>query len=359
MNTKKLFNKWSIVFLLILTVAFYDSFPANAATYYLRAEEFTQTMADGVIIPMWGYALDSDFEAHDGVLSVPGPRLTVPENDSVLIIRLENNLSHPTSIVIPGQFTALLPVRESNGRVSSFTQTTVPNNTSYTEYRWDNLKPGSYLYQSGTHPAVQVQMGLYGALTKDAGPMQVYPDVHYGHEFVLVFSEIDPLLHEAVANKTYGIDSPTVTMTSTVDYNPKYFLINGKSFPKTISTGLDPVPANKIILFRYLNAGLKTRVPYFYSSHVLQVAEDGNQLPFSRELLAIPLAAGKTVDAIVGPLPPGQYPIFDRRLALTNSDQPYGGMLTRFSVLSGQSSFPPLQIKKGDGRNTVLRNNYR
>ena len=30
------------------------------------------------------------------------------------------------------------------------------------------IAPGTYLYHSGTHPAVQVQMGLYGALTKNA-----------------------------------------------------------------------------------------------------------------------------------------------------------------------------------------------
>ena len=34
-------------------------------------------------------------------------------------------------------------------------------------YSWTNMKPGTYLYQSGTHPQVQVQMGLYGGVKKD------------------------------------------------------------------------------------------------------------------------------------------------------------------------------------------------
>ena len=32
-------------------------------------------------------------------------------------------------------------------------------------YTWTGVKEGTYLYHSGTHPQVQVQMGLYGALT--------------------------------------------------------------------------------------------------------------------------------------------------------------------------------------------------
>ena len=41
------------------------------------------------------------------------------------------------------------------------------------------MKPGTYLYQSGTHPQVQVQMGLYGGvkngLSPQPDPAQAYP----------------------------------------------------------------------------------------------------------------------------------------------------------------------------------------
>ena len=37
--------------------------------------------------------------------------------------------------------------------------------------------PGTYLYQSGSHPAVQVQMGLYGGVTSDAAAGEVYSGV--------------------------------------------------------------------------------------------------------------------------------------------------------------------------------------
>ena len=35
-------------------------------------------------------------------------------------------------------------------------------------YYWNNIQPGTYAYQSGTHPQVQVQMGLYGAMVKNS-----------------------------------------------------------------------------------------------------------------------------------------------------------------------------------------------
>ena len=42
-----------------------------------------------------------------------------------------------------------------------YTETPVAGTGVYT---WTSLKAGTYLYQSGTHPGVQVQMGLYGPL---------------------------------------------------------------------------------------------------------------------------------------------------------------------------------------------------
>ncbi len=52
--------------------------------------------------------------------------------------------------------------------------------------------PGTYLYQSGSHPAKQVQMGLYGGVTNDAAVGQAYAGVPYNNEISLLYSEIDP-----------------------------------------------------------------------------------------------------------------------------------------------------------------------
>ena len=93
-----------------------------------------------------------------------GTNLSVPPGESTLTINLTNNLSVPVSMVIPGLMTAMNPTFVG-GRVMSFTTETAPGATA--TYTWNNVNPGTYLYLSGTNPAVQVQMGLYGAVKKD------------------------------------------------------------------------------------------------------------------------------------------------------------------------------------------------
>jgi len=154
-------------------------------------------------VPVWAFALDGEDRNFNGVLdagedlngngildgpngvldagetpSVPGPRITVPAGTSALTIRLKNLLAEPVSIVIPGQRASGAPVRDAGGRVVSMAPEAAPSG-EYT-YTFNNLKPGTFLYQSGSHPAVQVQMGLYGALTANladataSAPAQAY-----------------------------------------------------------------------------------------------------------------------------------------------------------------------------------------
>ena len=69
---------------------------------------------------------------------------------------------------------------------------------------WSNLQPGTYLIESGTHPSIQGAMGLYGVLvvttpgTGSAGT--AYAGVAYDADATMVFSEIDPLQNQAVAD---------------------------------------------------------------------------------------------------------------------------------------------------------------
>ena len=99
---------------------------------------------------------------------------------------------------------------------------------SYTLHR---RQPGTYLYESGSDVAKQVEMGLYGALVvrPSAGADFAYdaprPQFDPAREYLLLLSEIDPDLHHAV--ETGG----------TYDFNAlhnRYFTINGREFPDTI-----------------------------------------------------------------------------------------------------------------------------
>src|SRR5215467_3611230 len=125
------------------------------------------------------------------------------------------------------------------------------------------LKPGTYLIESGTHPSIQGPMGLYGMLVVTTAPSGATPGlaygtaatpsaVNYGAEVPLLFSEIDPVQNNAVSTavNTAGFSETKVwsgqpdhcgnpssadyntCYPPTVNYSPRYYLINGVGFNK-------------------------------------------------------------------------------------------------------------------------------
>lgn len=332
-----------------LSLALTATYPALAVTYNLRAEAFQKAMPDGAMVTMWGYArCDGGFAAPCTAPTSPGPVLTVTPADTTLTVNLfnalpqVNNQAVPTSLVIHGQAATMTPVfttdAQGRQRVRSFTHEALPNSTA--SYTWTGVKPGTYLYQSGSHPALQVQMGLSGAMKKDAGAGQAYAGVPYTRDAVLVYSEVDPAFHAAVAASNDG--NPATNVGATVDYKPGYYLINGAAFPATsaITTGA----AGERLLMRFLNAGLETHVPTLYGPYLSAVAEDGNQYSHAKEVYSAYLPAAKTMDAVFTvPAGNNSYPLFDSRLKLTNGMASGGGMLAYLTA----TALPP--DADGDG----------
>jgi FtsP/CotA-like multicopper oxidase with cupredoxin domain len=279
------------------------------------ALEAVASMPDGNVIPMWGFFEDTGQPCTDVPAWEVGPALTASPGGTVTV-NLRNCLGAPTSVFIPGQLKATSPVTFTDGegrtRVRSFDAETAAGGSG--TYSWTGVKEGTYLYHSGTHPQVQVQMGLYGALTVG----------NYGitNEATLIYSEIDPDLHAAVDDGSYGTTGPT----STFDYKPAYFLINGAAYPDTmdivIGTGTD-------VLLRFVNAGLKTHVPTLEGGLYMDlIAEDGNLYPFPQTQYGVELSAAKTIDARLNAGTDGRYALYDRALNLTNGLDTGGGMLT-------------------------------
>ena len=323
---------------------------AAETTVHLVAAPVTKpvTLPSGatVPVPMWGYAQDghcplssTDTNCFDGivnngvVVTVPGPRIVVPAGDTSLTVVLTNLLPEPTSLVIPGLPFEAVPERNADGRVRSMTPETAAGATR--SYAFTGLRPGTFLYQSGSHPAVQVQMGLYGAVTQDAAagslgvPAQAYSGVAYDHEAVLVYSEIDPALHEAVSAGTYGTpEGPT----STINYKPSLFLVNGASYTNESVAAIAAGTAGQVTLLRMLNACLRTHVPQLDNGSLKIVAEDGNKLPFGKDQAGVMLAAGKTHDALWTPAATGVYSMYDRMLALNAPRQGSAGMLAKLKI---------------------------
>lgn len=242
-------------------------------------------------IPMWGFASDTGQVCGSLPTWSVGPQLGDADLDAGnLTINLRNCLSDAVSIVIPGQPATFTPVRSGN-RITAFTMEAAANG-GIASYTWSGVKDGTYLYQSGSHPAKQVQMGLYGALTIKGTS---YPDVH--DEVTLLYSEIDPVLH-----------SPPTAATP-LGYHPRHYLVNGSVSQSFANAG----DTNHPTLLRMLNAGLDFHVPTLSSGYMTLVAEDGNAYPFTKQQYSANLAAGKTIDALWQASTEGDYVIYDRR----------------------------------------------
>ena len=325
---KKIFCK----LVLILTLLILTAGMSDAASFYLRAERFLKAMPDGTSVAMWGFSSCDAAFTTCGAPDVPGPVLDVPFNDAVLEVTVLNTLTEPVSIVIPGQSTALSPVTFTDAagrtRVRSFTHETA--SSAQGTYTWSNVSPGSYIYHSGSHAAVQVQMGLYGAVKKnsDAGNT-AYSGVTYDAEAMIFLSEVDPALHAAVDGGTYG---PGNAVTSTLDYNPKYFLINGTAYSAASPPAIPAGSANAATLLRFYNAGIKTHVLNVPGMYMNILSEDGNLYPYPKQQYSLILQALKTKDAVITPGSGGSYAVMDRRLFLTNNASSPGGMLTFLNV---------------------------
>lgn len=292
---------------LVCALLFLATTRATAAVYNLRAGTTPVTLPDGTQTTMWGYGL-----VGAPAVTVPGPVLDVPPGDTTLTINLTNELTVPVSIVIPALPAALTPVWNDgttgaranlSQRAVSFTTVAQPGQT--VQYQWTNVPPGTYLYHSGTHPSVQVPMGLYGAAKHDATQGQAYGTT-YDRDQVLLYSEIDPVLIAAVNGGTYG----TAAYPTTIGYRPAYFMINGQ--PATTPLALQ-VNVNERLLLRVINAGLDTTVPTLTTASMSLLAEDGQRAPYSRDSYSMLLPAGKTRDALFTMSEPGTTVLFDRR----------------------------------------------
>lgn len=331
----RILKRLGLLCLGLMMIGFMAAPPSFAADVYLVARQFDKLMPDGTTVRMWGFASDADNNLNTigtEAATSPGPMITVQPNDAQLNIHLRNDLSVPVSIVIPGLTAGLSPVRFTDtlgrSRVESFTAETAPGSSR--TYTWNNVRTGSLIYHSGTHPALQVQMGLYGGVKKNFAAGQAYSNggSAFVNEVVLFYSEIDPALHTAVANGTYG----TASYPSTINYSPKYFLVNGAPY----TTGTPAIPAgnvNENTLIRFYNLGLDSHVPTMLDFYMKLIAEDANLYPFPKQQYSAHLPASKTIDAIFTPTKGGRVALFDRKLSLLNGTASSGGMLSYLNVV--------------------------
>jgi FtsP/CotA-like multicopper oxidase with cupredoxin domain len=235
---------------------------------------------------------------------MPGPVLCVTEGDMVTI-NLTNNLAVPTSIIFPGQ-QGVIPTGGSMGELAA---EALPTTT--VSYTFTASNPGTFLYESGTEPHLQINMGLFGALVvrpllDDAEHTYAYndADTEFDGEFLLLLHEIDPELHQAMEQGA-GYDVTT--------RHDRYWTINGRANPDTLSSNFSPwmlsqpygalvyVEADAALpaLVRYANAGTVNHPFHPHGDELMVVGRDGRFLGEAVfENFTTTIGAGQTVDLL-------------------------------------------------------------
>src|SRR5882757_2813949 len=220
-----------------------------------------------------------------GQFQSPGPVLCATQGETV-VVNLTNNLPEAASVVFPGQQGVT-----ATGGAAGLLTTEAAATSGTVSYSFTAGTPGTYLYESGSDPAKQVEMGLYGALIvrPSAGANYAYGSstrFDPGREYLLLLSEIDPDLHHAVET---GASYDGNALRS------RYFAINGREFPDTIqdngSSLLPNQPYGSLVriqpnsptntqpaLIPMINAGLLNHPFHPHGNHTSEIAQDGRLL---------------------------------------------------------------------------------
>ena len=385
----------------------------------LTAGPTSLTLPDGSNVPMWGYSCGAVVPGSTATCSSLNPGavgwspvvITVPTGATGgLQINLTNNLTFtptgsttpnniPTSIMIVGQvggglgaggiyvaspshanaqanvtwpIAGVPPINPGvppvqGQRVQSFgteVAAVAVGSTTATALTWANLRPGTYLLESGTHPSIQVPMGLIGMLVVTTVPsgttagtayptVGTIPAVQYNAEIPLLFSEIDPVQNNNVSaavntvgfsetmvwsglgstvspgpanNNTPGCGNPSSPTyhqcyPPAVNYTPFYYLINGVAFDKThagasvfsATAGVDssgnPVTTGitGTVLVRLVNAGLRMHVPAIVGSQTTGWLGGAQTSPTTGAVTGFTLIA-EDGNPVPGPLTTGPAP---------------------------------------------------
>lgn len=257
------------------------SLSGSTRTFNLTARSGSMETPDGNTNLMWSYSpAGGDFQT-------PGPVLCANENETV-VVNLRNRLPEATSIVFPGQEGVTATGDGSQGLLAR--EVPADDGASVVTYRFTADHPGTFVYESGSEPAKQVEMGLASALVirPDGHPDRAYGDAstqfNPAREYLILLNDIDPDLHDAVKN---GTPYDVLTMHS------RYYTINGRSFPDTVQDNdvpwlptqpygslvdikpYDAVKNPQPVLIRMLNVGLENHPFHPHGQSLRMVGKDG------------------------------------------------------------------------------------
>jgi FtsP/CotA-like multicopper oxidase with cupredoxin domain len=268
-------------------------------TFSLVAADASLATGDGNSVYAWGYA-----DAATGVMQYPGPTLIVNQGDYVTV-NLANALPPaglPVSIVFPGQQGVVAACTSGGAGCADGALTKEVVRGATVSYSFVAGQPGTYYYHSGSNPSLQVDMGLVGALiVRPAGydpssaagrRAYAHPATGYDREFMLLLTEMDASLHDAVYSQVHAGQPVNV---DTAAFRASLWFINGRNAPDTLlEAGIPWLPnqpynaapimhPGERLLIREINAGRDLHPFHHHGAHMLPLARDGRVLESAPE----------------------------------------------------------------------------
>jgi FtsP/CotA-like multicopper oxidase with cupredoxin domain len=338
---------------LLLATAAHAAAPGiKGSSFTLNAGVGYSSQPDGELIYSWGYGCTggtlptgasfapAQFAAPVGFcppVQLPGPTLIVTEGaGTTFTVTLTNNLpaaAGNTSIIFPGlQVSTSCPASNTAGAPQRglLTCEAVPGGTVTYTVSIPVGSAGTHLYQSGTQPDLQIEMGLFGAvivlpsttpsncaassavITGHREDYRLAQSAYdhaltcYDREYLTQWSEMDPRIHrqaeaQAAALVQSGACPATVTGSTVIPptchldvatepYHPNYFMINGRSMPDNMDANyapnypIQPYNANphmhpgELVLVRTTGQGHWQHPFHEHGNHVRILARDANLL---------------------------------------------------------------------------------
>jgi len=294
--------------------------------FRLYATDGEHRTADGATVYIWGYSL-SDVP---GTATLPGPTIEVDEGDRVEIVLTNVGPSRPgVQRVVHTIHLHGLDVDQANDGVPE-TGVAARVGQSVT-YRFTATHAGTYWYHCHVETVDHLTMGMYGALVVHprTGPGRAWSDgPSYDRAHTLLLSELDPAWSAAIGAGR-GVDRTR--------FDPRYFFINGRSFPDTMSAPDTHVVGylGERVLLRLINAGYGWRSMHLHGFHFEVVATDGRPLahPYLKDTLSI--GPGERYDLLVTLDQLGSYPFHSHAILDNLNDGVYpGGIHTMVTVVA-------------------------
>ncbi|MBW1988059.1 MAG: multicopper oxidase domain-containing protein [Deltaproteobacteria bacterium] len=250
----------------------------SGTNFAFSARAGTTSFPDGSTMPTWSFCQTG------GDFQYPGPTLKLTAGQTVTIT-LKNELppqAGNVSMVFPGhKVTATGGVGPPGHLVRE-----AANGGGTVTYTFTVPHPGTYCYYSGTNMDVQIDMGLVGAMiVYPSTPGQAYDsaDSAYDREYLFLETEMDPVIHQAMAC------AQAVTVDTTAFF-PVYWHLNGRSAPDTMAmANADWLPAQPYncwpqmepgerMLMRIINMGRDTHPFHHHGNNATIIARDGRLL---------------------------------------------------------------------------------